>query len=485
MKRVIFIVVLMTVLMACKREPTNNFPPDNRGVELTSTNLPIVWIEVKGRTIDRFERINAHMKIIDNGKGKLNYADLKEHPGQRIDYEGYIALRYRGNSTFNDSPKKPFSFHTLDGPIKYASKQKVKILGMGKDYNWALLAPYSDKSMMRDLLAFEISRPWMEYTPKGRYCEVFLDGTYYGVYILCEVVSEGKHRLNLAKPRKSGFELTGDYLIEVDYNDNVHYRSKHHPVDSKGNALTDRFIHFQYKSPKYDDLNEAQLLYINRRIDAMEQALASPQFRDPERGYRRYIDVMSFIDYQIAMELGHSIDGYRKSGKLYKRRDNVDQRFKTVVWDMNLAYGNCKLREGWRTDGWIYQSNDLLYAEGEDFLIPFWWTRLNSDETYQTMLRELWAQYRNSTLTDDGVMAIIDSLANELKAQGAIDRNSKAWPRWGVYVWPNHYISKDFDDEVSFLKQWLRERIAWMDEQLGFTKSEPEMKTDSSNQQKF
>ena len=471
MKRLTIIgFLLMLVLLAstaCKHE-LGNFPPDNVDVELTSTNLPIVWIEVNGRTIDRYQRINAHMKIIDNGKGQLNYADLDKHPGQRIDYEGYVALRYRGNSTYNDSPKKPYSFHTLDRHMKYGSKKNVKILGMGKDYNWALLAPYSDKSMMRDLLAWELARPWMEYTPHGRYCEVFVDGTYYGVYILCEVVSKGKHRLNLAKPGKHGDALTGDYLVEVDYDDDVHYLSKYHPVDSSGQAIASKFIHIQYKSPDYNDLNQAQLQYINHRIDQMEDALASPDFQDPTNGYSHYIDVMSFIDYQLSMELGHNIDGYRKSCKLYKRRDHVDGRFKTVVWDMNLAYGNCNLREAWRTDGWIYQSNDLFHAAGEDFLIPFWWTRLNNDENYQRLLRERWTQYRNSSLTEEHVMAIIDSLAAELTSQDAIGRNSLAWPRWGVQVWPNYYVSKDFDDEVSHLKQWILERIAWMDEALGY-----------------
>lgn len=469
MRRVVFISMLLMVLMACKRDPTINFPPPNTDVVLTSTNLPIVWIETRGRIIDRYQRIEGRMRIIDNGPGQLNYADTKAHPGQRIDYEGYVALRYRGNSTFNDSPKKPYSFRTLDGPMKYASKQKVKILGMGKDDNWALLAPYSDKSMMRDLLAFEISRPWMEYTPHGRYCEVILDGTYYGVYILCELVTKGKHRLNLARPLKSGIEMTGDYLVEVDYDDDVHYRSKHHPEDSNGHALTDRFIHIQYKSPDYEDLNQAQLQYINRRIDAMEQAMASPYYQDPDKGYRKYIDVMSFIDYQIAMELGHNIDGYRKSCKLYKRRDNVDGRFKTVVWDMNLAYGNCKLRDGWRTDGWIYEINHLLYAAHEDLLMPFWWTRLNSDPAYTTMLHERWAQYRQNNLREERLMAVIDSLATVLTAHGAMQRDSQAWPRWGKYVWPNYYISSDFDDEIGFLKQWLRDRISWMDSQWGFT----------------
>ena len=465
---------LMLLAMACTRQPAKvNFPPDDPHVKLTSTNLPIVWIEVDGAAISREDRVPAHMKIIHNGDSALNWADTVTHRGQRIDYEGPIALRYRGNSSLNASDRKPYSFRTLEKPRDESSKRrKVEILGMGADNNWALLAPYSDKSMMRDLLAFEVSRPWMEYTPQGRYCELFLDGTYYGVYILCEVVSKGKNRLNLAKPGDAGDALTGDYLMEVDYDDDVNYVSRYHPLDSSGRPISDRFVHIQYKSPEHDDLSASQLYYITGRINEMEQVLASPGYRDPQRGYSKYIDVTSFIDYQIAMELGHNIDGYRKSCKFYKRRDSQDGRFKTVVWDMNLAYGNCNIREAWRADTWVYESNDLLRAENEDFLVPFWWYRLNRDEDYQARFKARWAQYRNTTLTDERVMAVIDSLATVLTVCGAEQRNSQAWPRWGTYVWPNYYVSCDFDDEVNYLKHWIRERIAWMDERLGYRKGQ-------------
>ena len=43
-----------------------------------------------------------------------------------------------------------------------------------------------------------------------------------------------------------------------------------------------------------------------------------------------------------------------------------------------------------------------------------------------------------------------------------------AWPRWGEYVWPNYYIADNYKDEVDYLKNWLSDRIAWMDSQLGF-----------------
>ena len=160
----------------------DNWPPDDENVRLTQTNLPIVFMNVDGEMIDRYERITARMKIIDNGEGNLNYADTVAHPGQNIDYEGYIALRYRGNSSYSSSDKKPYSFRTLDAPLEQdGQKVKVKIMGMPKDNNWAMLAPYSDKSMMRDVLAFELSRQWMGWTPRARFCELILDGTYYGV----------------------------------------------------------------------------------------------------------------------------------------------------------------------------------------------------------------------------------------------------------------------------------------------------------------
>ena len=467
MKRLFFIILLVLAAVSCKREAVN-FPPEDTGVELTSTNLPIVWIEVNGTQMDRYRREDARMKIIDNGAGRLNYADTVAHPGQHIDYEGHIALRYRGNSTYHASPKKPYSFRTLDGPMKYGSKRKVKILGMGRDDNWALLAPYSDKSMMRDVLTWELMRPWMEFTPHGRYCEVVLDGTYYGVYILSEVVSKGRHRLDLLKPRDDGDELTGDYLLEVDCDDEVTYVSRYHPVSSSGVPYQDRRILIQYKYPNHDKLDDAQLAYINGRIAAMEGALASPAWRDPERGYRRYLDVQSFIDYQLATELGHNVDGYRLSGKFYKRRDDVDGRFKMALWDTNLAYGNCDRCEGWRTDTWVYESNDVLYGAGEVYLVPFWWYRLNCDEAYTAQLKARWAQMRAANLSEERVMATIDSLATVLTSHGAESHNSQAWPRWGQRVWPNYYIAKDFNDEVAYIKQWLHDRIAWMDQQLDY-----------------
>ena len=461
--RLMLMMVVALALAACVKPIVHNFPPKDTSVRLDSTNLPIVWIDVDGDSIMRDKRIGAHMKIIWNGEGRMNYADTLAHPGQHIDYDGFISIRHRGNSTYNDSPKKPYSIRTLNDPLKYdGKKQKVSLLGMGADNNWALLAPYADKSMIRDLLTFELARPWMEYVPQGRHCEVFLDGIYYGVYILAEVVSKGKHRLNLTKPGKEGDAITGDYLMEVDCSDDVIYISKHHPVDTTGAPYLGHCVRIQYKSPDYDKMNKDQLNYINRRIDAMENALMAGD-------YTKYIDVLSFIDYQLMMEMCHNVDAYRLSGKFYKRRDSVDPRFKMVIWDTDLAYGNADHRQSWRTDTWMYQNNNIMYHEEEVHMVPFWWYVLNNDPNYTAQVKARWAQYREGNMSNERILATIDSLATVLTAYGAEQRNSQAWPCWGVKKRPNYYLATDYNDEINYIKAWLQERLAWMDQQLGIS----------------
>ncbi len=453
-----------------------NYPPQDTTITITSTNLPIVWIEVGGDSIMRDQRITGRMRIIHNGDGQLNWADTVAHPGQHIDYEGYVALRYRGNTSFTNSPKKPFSFHTMNAPLEVdtCKKQKEKILGMGKDNKWALLAPYADKSMIRDLLAFELARPWMEYVPQGRLCELFLDGIYYGVYVLTEVVSKGKHRLNLPDPGNDEESITGGYIMEVGTAEGFYHKSKYYPMNSNsGGVYHDKSIYFQYDWPDYEDMTQEQIDYIDGAIDQMEAAFASTKYKDPEVGFRKYVDVQNFIDYQLAEELARNVDAYRLSGKFFKRRDSVDSRFKMVIWDMNLAYGNARHLQGWSTDKWMYNNNPYMYMKGEQYLIPFWWYKINKDDDYKAQVRNRWAQYRESNVSETRVMATIDSLTRLITSHGALERNSQAWPTWGEWVWPNYYISTSYDDEIRYMKEWLVERIAWMDSKLGYVPPEP------------
>lgn len=466
MRRLLLILaLLLSVCSLARAERADNYLPDDTTVVVESSNLPIVWIDVDGAMIQRYERIPARMKIIYNGKGRLNYADTVAHPGQTIDYEGDIALRYRGNTSYYNSDKKPLLIRTLAEPLtpEVYDKKKVEILGMGKDNKWALLAPYSDRSMIRDMLIFELARPWMEYTPDGRYCEVYLDGIYYGIYILCEMVSKGKHRLNLDDPGEDGDELTGGYIVELGPPVVPNHMSLQHPVSNTGQVFTDSYYYFQYDTPDYNDMTRAQWNYINNAIDEMEASFTLENYKDPEVGYRKYIDVQSFMDYHLFSELAHNVDSYRLSAKFYKRRDSQDPRFKMALWDFNLGFGNCYYNRGYRTDTWVYQQNAYLRSVGDTNMMPFYWYKMWRDDSYVAERKARWWQLRANNLRSDRINATIDSLTNVVTSGGALDRDTQARPRWGQRLWPNYHTATSYEDEIAFLKGWLTERLAWLD----------------------
>jgi len=107
------LIALAAMLLAGATSATaQNYPPVRTDIQLDETLLPIVFIKTLGQEINRDEHISAEMTIIWNDGG-LNYSDTLAHPGQHIDYRGHIGIRYRGNSSFSYSAKKPYSIKLL------------------------------------------------------------------------------------------------------------------------------------------------------------------------------------------------------------------------------------------------------------------------------------------------------------------------------------------------------------------------------------
>ena len=262
--------------------------------------------------------------------------------------------------------------------------------------------------------------------------------------------------------------------MEIDRNDEEHwYTSKHYAVDKDGNQYDDYYkIHFLYKHPEYDDMMPdypQQLEYINNQIDLMEDALAGDNFKDPVNGYRKFLNPISFIDQQLSQEFANNVDGYRLSTNIYKHRDSVDPLFKTTLWDFNIAFGNADYCNANLTDFWVYQ-NTYFTSTNAYQKVPFWWMRLMQDSEYVNQLKERWVEYRCGAFSDENIMTVIDSLVNLLEIGGAKARNYQAWPVWNKYVWPvpNYQTVNTYEKEITTLKDWIKRRVEWMDEQLDF-----------------
>lgn len=90
-----------------------------------------------------------------------------------------MGIRGRGNSTWG-FPKKPW---------KVKLKEKASLLGMPADKEWALLANYADRTLLRNVTVMHLSEicnfPW---TPRMRSVEVYLNNAYQGVYTLLRTI---------------------------------------------------------------------------------------------------------------------------------------------------------------------------------------------------------------------------------------------------------------------------------------------------------
>lgn len=458
----------------------DNYMPENSGVELRETNLPIVFINT-GTTsaptsvIHRDYYTTARMKIISNADG-INYGDTLFHPNQTVDYDGWIALKYRGHSSFSLSEKKPYTVKTLLTSDLNGRKRKAPLMGMPADNDWALLAPYADRSLIRDVLMMVLARPYFEYVPRMRHCELVLDGTYYGVFVLSERITKGRHRLDLTDPGDEGDALTGDYLVEVDHNDEPYYYVSKYPTqDANGKPYAiNNEVYYQYKHPDYDDMvpqHPQQLQFLQSWLDQTEDVLASHSSLFST--ISSFIDIQSFIDYQLSQEFAGNVDAYRLSTPLYKRRDSADPRMKTSLWDFNIAFGNCSY--GDRTDIWHYDNQHLKATEV--YKVPLWWMRLMQEPEYVADLKQRWAEYRTGQYAETNVNRVIDSLANLLIVHGAVERNYTAHPIWGREVWPvpNYKVVDTYEKEIAYLKDWIARRTAWLDKQLDFFQSSLEI----------
>jgi hypothetical protein len=421
---------------------------------LTSSNLPIIVINTGGFTIPDEPKIMADMGIIYNGVGvRNNITDPFNN------YLGKIGIERRGSSS-QSFPKKQYGIEIRD---ELGNGIDTSLLDMPSEEDWVLFAPYNDKSLMRDVLAYKLGRDLGRYAPRTRFCEVILNGEYQGIYVLMEKIKRNSNRVDIAKltpDEISGDDVTGGYIIKLDKetgSGNGGWNSSYPPPNRSGNQP----IYFLYDYPSATDIVTEQMNYIKQYVNNFETVLSSPTFNDPVNGYAKYIDVDSFIDFFIINEVSKNVDGYRLSTYLYKEKDSDGGKLHMgPLWDFNLGFGNANYCTQGNPEGWVTDFNSI--CPQDYWLIPFWWNKLYSDGAYRNKLAARWEELRSNQLNTERILTYIDSVANVLNAESQ-QRNFQRWPVLGTYVWPNYYVGPTFASEVSWLKNWVSTRLNWLD----------------------
>ncbi|WP_255079148.1 CotH kinase family protein [Lacihabitans sp. CCS-44] len=419
--------------------------------QLSMSKLPIFVINTKGQTIKDDPKILGELKVIYNGEGKENkLSDTQFH------YNSFVGVEYRGSSS-QGFPKKGLG---IELRTEKGENNPLALCGLPEDSDWILYASYNEKSLMHNVLSMSLARQMGMNASRTKYVEVVIDNNYQGVYVLMEKIKVDKNRVDIAtlKPEDiSGDELTGGYVVKIDKSTGTNYGSfRSNYTNTNGFANQ-----YYYHLPK--TINDTQRNYIRAYIRKFEDTIYGKDFKDELKGYHQYVDLSSFAKMFIVNEVSRNIDGYRISSYFSKDKDSKGGKLTaSPPWDYDISYGNADYCEGGRYDLWAYKFNEICPRDG--FQVPVFWKKMVSDPKFIGELRNIYFEQRKAggVLDHDRIVKEIDELKNNVAEAAA--RNFQKWPIIGTYVWPSpRPVPSTWDLEIVELKNWIFNRLTWMD----------------------
>ncbi|MBQ3720266.1 MAG: CotH kinase family protein [Fibrobacter sp.] len=473
-------------------------------------DLPIVFIDTKGKCLDNTvnDKMPATMSVLDAATN--NVADSAR--GTHYD----IGIKVRGQSSAK-FPKPGYSVEVRDNQGEGID---VSMLGLPPADDWVFHGPYVDKSLMRNALAHWLFRQAGHYSPRTKHFDLYINGVYRGVYVLIEKIKRGKYRVNVSKLKEtdiSGDDVTGGYIWAFDKTGTNTGGMGNEDINKEGFKTADGLnviMHY----PKKENLQQQQQAYLKKYLEDLEDLFKNGKNGS---GYENYVDMTSALDYVLHEEVTNNSDSYWCSFFLHKPKDSKGGKVTLgPAWDFNLAMSNGSQPENggnnnggnngfnWNmwggggmggggmgssgTTGWQIESSMKTGMSG--LKIPNWLTGMWKDSHYQSELKKRWAELRSGVWHTKTMDVYLDSMKTYLTK--AADRNFKRWPNlgqssgqgdsdpqpmkycnqgggqqgmWGMNMPMGGYNADTWDGEFEHLRKKMKERMKWMDQQLGFT----------------
>ena len=376
-------------------------------------NCPQINTELPVLRLQPASEINSKETYV---KTKVTLYDSSLDEGRWSPEDGDVDVRGRGNSTWG-LPKKPYR-------IKFPEKFSPVGLNHAKAKSWVILAHDMDKSLIRNHIAFELSRVMFNaaenyhdpsavmFTPCSKFVNVYMNSYYHGVYQMSDQMEQGDGRIAVEKlTDKDGSDagkITGGHIIETDI----------HSAYPPERFNSSRRIQMNHKYPKDDEYDPAQYSYMENFVNQAEAALYGSNFKDPEKGWRKYMDEKTLADFIIIKEFVGDMDGYT-STYFYKRR-GVDKIFFGPIWDCDKGWNNDKRNTDRNPLGSL-----MIYAGFymPPYINPDWFHRLWQDETFRAFVGNRWAQKRDVLV--ETVCRVLDEQPGKMTK--AIAANFSVW----------------------------------------------------------
>lgn len=409
-------------------------PPGDTGWD--GAPLPLLLVHAEGAIVAD-ERVGATVEVIMAHDGTL--AGVGDAP-RALRSRAAIEVRGSSSSWF---PKRSYNLELQDDAGEDAA---LPFLGLPPEADWVIYGPYTDKTYVRDALAFRLIRRLGGYAPRLRFAELFLEDQYLGIYQVTEKPELDGDRVDLPRPAAAApGDLTGGYLFKIEGG-----------IPEGAGFVSATGAPYEFRDPSADEITPGQVAWLTGWVNRFEAGIAAGD--DPAD----WIDVPSFVDYVLVNELSRNVDAYRRSTYLHKAPDSLGGRLHAgPVWDFNIAWGNADFCGGWDVEGLVWEAEDVC---ADWIRIPAWWITLLRDPRFDDALRCRWELLRGGELSDDALAATIEELT--LPLAGAEPRDHALWRTLGWDVWPNWYIGETWADELAYMTDFTRRRAAWLDAEL-------------------
>ena len=372
------------------------------------TGLPVVWIETENRqaVTSKEEYLTATFKLENGGD----------------DVSTNVQIKGRGTSSWVSSPKKSYR-------LKFDSKESL--LGEPKDKSWVMIANYFDKTMIRNKIAYYIGElSDLDYSPRFHYVDLMFNGRYDGTYMLGDKLKISKNRVNVGD---DGFLVEID--AEVLYEGGVYFRTDSLPYP------------VSIKDPDEINQGDENFEYIRNYFVDAERVLFSENFKDPNDGWQKYLDITSFVDWWIIHEISKNTDALAFWKSCYLNLKRGKKLKIGPIWDFDQAFGN-------NNGAMIYAVEGFNYIEYGNK----WYKRLFEDSVFVDKVKERYEFFYGQR---DNILREINTNAEYLRY--SVRENENRWHTLYEFT-PN--VSRDvwgsYNNEVQYMKDWIIRRMDWL-----------------------
>ena len=368
---------------------------------LITTDIPIIKISTHNNSLDTSAYTFVSTKIITNENVKLTLSKMK----------------IRGNTSLS-FPKKQFN-------IIFDEKNKLNDLELKKN---VLISSYSDKSLMRNKIAFDLFSLFRNKNIESEYIHLIINDLYEGVYLITEH-PEQQFKKHITD------SISSDFLVQIDRGPFNGY------LLNNKNGYTIEFNNDTELNKKYDEI-----------ID-FEQRIIKNLFENnrDENLTNNEINIDTFIDYIIINELSKNIDAYRLSTYISFINNSINMN---IIWDFDLSFGLANYNDGFNHEGFVIESEISEY-------IPDFWNNLWNSKLIQEKLINRYKELRKDILSDDNLNNYIEELYKKINTSA--EKNFERWEIIGQDVWPNKNNFKSYKEEVDYLQNWILKRLNFLD----------------------